>query len=177
MLDKVLAGRHHIGKVDPEIQAELTRRTWANHTPLERAERIKRVSLALKDKPFTPEHLANLRASPANRIGRPARAFGTTLSPDDVLIIRRKYSEGMKQDQLATEYGLSRGAICQLVRGKSYQWVVSGPVERLVGYGTKKRSEYVHGNRFRKRTEEQKRKHSEFMKQLNREKHGHRDIL
>lgn len=172
MRDMVLAGRHRNGILDPEIHSEVMRRAWARHSPRERSERIYNVSRALKGKSFTEEHLANLRASPANQKGRPPRAFGpqlprTALTAEQVLIIRQKYADGVKQEELGREFGIGREAISNLLRGISYRWVKGGPTERLAGYGTQKKSDYsVHGNTGRKRSEELKAAHSARMKEL-----------
>jgi len=152
MRDKMEAGRHYVGEVDREIHAELMRRAWAAHSPEERQERVDAVSEALAGKPFTDEHLANLRASPANQKGRAPRAFGaqlprTALNADQVLEIRGKYAIGMKTEELGKEYGINHSAISGIVRGLTYKWVATEPVKRLAGYGTKTRSEVsTHAN-------------------------------
>lgn len=152
MRDKMIAGRHRIGRIDPEIHGEMMRRAWAAYTPEQRIERVKRVSVALKGKSFTDEHLNNLRASPANQKGRAPRAFGaqlpqTALTADQVLEIRNKYAQGFKQEQLSYEYGIGREAIANIIRGISYKWVATGRVQREVGYGTKQKSIlHPHGN-------------------------------
>jgi len=162
MRDMMEAGRHHPGKVDPEIHGELMRRAWAAHSPEERAERIRRVTVALEGKPLTEEHLANLRASPANQKGRPPRAYGpqlprTALNADQVLEIREKYAMGAKQGELGREYGITHAAVGHLVNGKTYKWVATGRVGRIAGYGTKTRSEVsMHANLGRVRTKKPK---------------------
>jgi len=173
MRDKMEAGRHRCVQADPTIRSEMMRRTWAAYQPRQRAERVYKVHLALKGKPLTDEHLANLRASPANQKGRPPRAFGsqlprTALTAEQVLEIRKKYAIGIKQDELGKEYGITYSAVGNIIRGKSYKWVATGPVERIAGYGTKQKSAVsIHANtgkQRRKRTDEEKAAQSERLK-------------
>jgi hypothetical protein len=172
MQDMMKAGRWRHGRVDPEIHAELMRRAWASYTPEERAKRIQRVSQALEGKPLTPEHLANLRASPANQKGRAPRAYGSQLPrtafvAEQIIAIREKYAQGMKQEDIAQEFGIGREVISNIVRGVSYKWVQGGPVQRSSGYGTKLKSEVsTHGNTGRVRTPEQKDAHAAKMREL-----------
>lgn len=162
MRDKMAKGRHSTGFHDPMLHAEITRRTWAGYDEQQRAMRIGKVSDALKDKPFSDEHLANLRASPANQKGRPARgAPPRKLTDQQLAMISIRYSQGETADILAREFNVTLSAITKWMRAKG--------IERQAGYGTGE-SSGLHGNTGKVRTEEQKRRHSEFMKQLHREK-------
>ena len=73
--DMIKKGRYRNGMelVDPVLHGETIKNIWAKHSIEERQARIDAVAAALKNKSFTPEHLSNLRASPANQKGRPVR--------------------------------------------------------------------------------------------------------
>lgn len=80
MRDKMEKGRHRTGEVDRRLQAETTREIWASYTPEQRAARVRHMSESLEGKPFTDEHLANLRAAHAKRRGKPGHG-GFSLFP------------------------------------------------------------------------------------------------
>lgn len=65
--DKMEKGRFCNGHVDPELHSEVMKGVWASYTPEQREDRINHVQAALEGKPFTEEHLTNLRIAHAAR--------------------------------------------------------------------------------------------------------------
>ena len=151
-----------VHSVPSEVWSEVHRQIWASATPEQRASRVKAVADALKGKPFTEEHLENLRSSPANQKGRPARASGsrlpqTRLTPEQVLAIRAEYAAGTKQSTLSERYGVSQSCISKITRALDHRTVAAEPVQRLSGYGTGAESlREPHGNSGRRWTPEQR---------------------
>lgn len=158
MRDMLAKGRQ--GKVDPVLHAEISKEIWSSHSAEERKARIEAVSRALKDKPFTPEHLANLRTSPANQKGREVRFIPERKIPlHRVLDILQRYAAGATQEGLAKEFNVSHSVIGKIIRGSF--------IERESGYGTRIPADlHDHGNTGVVRSEEQKAAHSTHMKKL-----------
>ena len=101
---------------------------------------VENIRAALKGKPFSREHLANLRASPANRKGRPVRFIPPRKMPiDQIPVMLEMFAAGASQNDLAEKFGVSRGLICKLTRQHG--------VKRIAGYGTNQPSHlHTHGN-------------------------------
>ena len=160
MRDKVKKGRHYTGEVDPALHAESVKAVWARHTEEERKARIEAVSRALKGKLFTDEHLANLRASPANKKGRPVRFIPQRKLPlHRVLDLLQRYAAGASQEDLAKEFKVSRGLISKIT-GQSF-------IDRVAGYGTSQLSLlHEHANTGAVRSEEQRLAHAERIREL-----------
>lgn len=53
------------------------------------------------------------------------------LTPQAVLDIRRRVSNGEKQASIAYSYGITQPAVCQIARGKRRLDVVSGAQETI----------------------------------------------
>ena len=54
---------------------------------------------------------------------------GAKLSVSDVWSMRRKFADGARICDLVAEYGVSRGAVAKVVRGKSFAWVGADSAE------------------------------------------------
>lgn len=80
---------------------------------LSRAYEITLGSLSPMVRGKTWKHVAG--AAPAKREPR------AKLTEDQVLLIRQEYKEGVKQADLCRKYGISKGTMSELVRGKIWQ--------------------------------------------------------
>lgn len=70
MRDKVAKGRHRKGIYVPGFWSEFHKERWAKRSQERREEIGQKISSTQKGRPFTPEHLANLRAAHAVRRGK-----------------------------------------------------------------------------------------------------------
>lgn len=147
-------------KLLPEQWAEIQKQTWAERSEEDRRRIAEKVAIALKDKPFTESHLANLRASPANQKGRPVRFVPPRkLTDEQWTEIAEEYHLGSPSTVLAEKYGVADSLILKVMR--------KFDVSRLAGYGTKKRSlSHEHGNAEKIHTDEQKAAHTAKMQEL-----------
>ena len=142
-----------------EVWSAMHKKIWASSSPEQRMERITRVAEALKGKPFTVEHLDNLRLSLAKFRGKPPRFIPPRKLPvDQIPAILEKFSAGMSQDDLAKEFHVSRSLISKITRRMA--------VERSAGYGTTQQSVFhEHGNSGKIRSLKQRTAHATYMRE------------